>query len=315
MRFAVLCACAFAGAFAGSAAISAGAQASVVEPDSGYRALAVFARAYQHIEASWVGDVEGTALAHAAIRGMVSTLDAHSRYFTPEEAAAVDREARAREVEHGKSTVTSAKLPGGVAYLTISRFTDTTASEVAAALPALRPISGLVLDLRDDSGGLLRAAVRVADLWIEEGVIVSTRGRSRAPEVERAYPKGTEPAYPIVAVVNERTASAAEVVAAALADHGRAQLVGAPTYGKGSVQTVIELEDRSVLKLTVARYYTPRGRSLEGQGLVPDIAAKDAIPRPTALLDDPPIRAAFDLISRLGAGSFTAPRPRAISNP
>ncbi len=306
-----------AGAFAAGALTTAlsPARAGVVEPDSGYRALAVFARAYQHIESSWVGDVEGSALAHAAVRGMVSTLDAHSRYYTPEEAAAVDREARARELEHGKATVSSAKLPDGVAYLTISRFSDTTAAEVAAALPALRPISGLVLDLRDDSGGLLRAAVRVADLWIEEGVIVTTKGRNRVPEIERAHPKGTEPGYPIVAVVNERTASAAEVLAAALADHGRAKLVGAPTYGKGSVQTIIELEDRSVLKLTVARYYTPRGRSLEGQGLVPDVPARDATPRPTTLLEDPPIRAAFELITRSGAGPFTAPKARAISNP
>lgn len=298
-----------------TALVSTHAGAGVSEPDAGYRSLAVFARAYQHIESSWVGDVEPNALGHAAIRGMVASLDAHSRFYTPEEAAAADREARAREVEHGKATVSHAALPSGVAYVAISRFTDSTPAEVAAALAARRPVSGVVLDLRDDSGGLLRAAVRVADLWLEDGVIVSTRGKSRPVEIERAYAKGTEPGYPIAVVVNERTASAAEVLAAALADHGRAKLVGTPTYGKGSVQTAIELEDRSVLKLTVARYYTPRGRSLEGQGLWPDLVVRDVAPRPGVLLDDPPLRSAFELITRSGAGSFTAPRPRAISNP
>jgi C-terminal processing protease CtpA/Prc len=302
-------------AFAGGAICARVADAGAVEPDSGYRALAVFARAYQHIEASWVGDVEGQQLAHAAIRGMVGALDAHSRYYTPAEAAQVERDAQAREAERGRATVTYAKLPRDVGYLAITRFADMTEAEVVAALAGLRPLSGLVLDLRDDSGGLLRASVRVADLWLEDGVIVSTRGRNRPPETERAFPKGTEPSYPIVALVNERTASAAEVLAAALADHGRARLVGSPTYGKGSVQTIIELEDKSVLKLTVARYYTPRGRSLEGQGLVPDVVVADLSPRPAILLEDGPVRAAYDLITGGGPGSFTAPKPRAISNP
>jgi carboxyl-terminal processing protease len=129
----------------------------------------------------------------------------------------------------------------------------------------------LVLDLRSDPGGLVDQAVATADLFLDDGVIVSTRGRRGVTDVQRAHKGGPGVDLPIVALVDNGTASAAEILAAALRDHGRAQLVGQPTYGKGTVQTFFDLDDGSGLKLTTARYYTPAGKSLESKGLIPDV--------------------------------------------
>jgi carboxyl-terminal processing protease len=140
-------------------------------------------------------------------------------------------------------------------------------------------IRGLVLDLRNNPGGLLLQGVHVADLFLTTGTIVSTEGRGRATvEVERAHEKGTEPAYPIIVLVNRGTASASEIVAGALQDHGRAVIMGTQTFGKGSVQSIIELEDGSGLKLTTARYYTPRRRSIQESGITPDVVVPEAAP-------------------------------------
>jgi carboxyl-terminal processing protease len=171
-------------------------------------------------------------------------------------------------------SVTFERMEGGFGYVRIKSFTDRTGHDVTQALAKLSasgPLPGVILDLRDNPGGLLEEAVRVADAWLTGGVIVSTEGRNRPPDLELAHPKGTEPAYPLVVLVNGGTASASEIVAGALQDHKRAMLVGTQTYGKGSVQTVIELEDRSALKLTIARYFTPHHRSIQGTGIGPDV--------------------------------------------
>src|SRR5690606_19446075 len=136
-------------------------------------------------------------------------------------------------------------------------------------------VRGLLLDLRRNPGGLLDEAVRVSDEFLEEGVIVSTRGRSgRLLSEARAHRAGTRPDWPMVVLVDNYTASAAEIVAGALRDHGRAIVVGSRTWGKGSVQNIIELPDGSALKLTVARYYTPSGRSIQAEGIEPDVAVE-----------------------------------------
>jgi len=136
-----------------------------------------------------------------------------------------------------------------------------------------------VLDLRNNPGGLLDQAVRVADVFLPSGVIVTTEGRGkRNVEVEKAREKDTEPGYPLIVLVNRGTASASEIVAGALQDHGRAVIMGTPTFGKGSVQTIIALEDGSGVKLTVARYYTPRHRSIQELGISPDVMVAEAAP-------------------------------------
>jgi carboxyl-terminal processing protease len=151
-------------------------------------------------------------------------------------------------------------------------------------------IRGLVLDLRNNPGGLLEQAVRVSDRFLRSGVIVSTEGRGqRTPEVERAHEKDTEPGYPMVVLVNRGSASASEIVAGALQDNGRATVLGTQSFGKASVQTVIELEDGSALKLTVAKYYTPKHRAIHDVGIKPDVVVPDlpetAPPGPAAPLE------------------------------
>src|SRR6185369_11691752 len=133
-------------------------------------------------------------------------------------------------------------------------------------------LQGLVLDLRNNPGGLLDQAVRIADAFIENGLIVRTEGRNgRILDEERAHQRGTRSDFPIICLVNGGSASAAEIVAGALQDHGRGLVMGTQTFGKGSVQTIIELEDGSALKLTIARYFTPSGRSIQEKGITPDL--------------------------------------------
>jgi len=170
----------------------------------------------------------------------------------------------------------------GIVYVRLKVFQDRTDRQLKKALDDARArlgreIGGLVLDLRNNPGGLLDQAVRVADRFLVSGVIVSTEGRGqRAPEVERAREKDTEPGYPVVVLVNRGSASASEIVAGALQDHGRATVLGTQSFGKGSVQTIIELEDGSALKLTVAKYYTPKHRSIQELGITPDVVVADA---------------------------------------
>jgi carboxyl-terminal processing protease len=164
-------------------------------------------------------------------------------------------------------------------YVRLRIFQETTTRELQDVLDraeiAAREqggIRGILLDLRDNPGGLLDQAVSVTDEFLSEGIIVTTRGRDdRELSTATARSSGTRSEWPMVVLVNGYTASAAEIVAGALHDHGRAVIVGTRTFGKGSVQNVIELPDASALKLTVARYYTPSGRSIQAQGIDPDI--------------------------------------------
>ena len=166
-----------------------------------------------------------------------------------------------------------------IGYIRIASFQEKTADDLRKELKEigekLKPMNGLVLDLRNDPGGLLTQAIEVSDVFLKSGIIVSTRGRVKSMETKSmAKNDGNEPTCPIVVLVNEGTASAAEIVAGALQDNGRALIVGAQTFGKASVQTVVPLEDGSALKLTTARYYTPKGRSIQAEGIKPDIVVK-----------------------------------------
>jgi carboxyl-terminal processing protease len=173
-------------------------------------------------------------------------------------------------------SVKTKDLDDNVGYIRISSFHERTSDDVRKALKEIvekqRPLKGLVLDLRNDPGGLLIQAIEVSDMFLKSGIIVSTRGRTKNMETKTmAKDDGNEITCPMVVLVNEGTASAAEIVAGALQDNGRALIVGTQTFGKASVQTVIPLEDGSALKLTTARYYTPNGRSIQAEGIKPDI--------------------------------------------
>jgi carboxyl-terminal processing protease len=172
-------------------------------------------------------------------------------------------------------SVKARMLEPGFGYLRITSFQAKTTSDLKQALDDLGAqgeLRGMILDLRNNPGGLLDQAVKVADIFVDKGVIVSTKGRiGEQNMVFNAHDSGGQYNFPMVVLVNEGSASASEIVAGALKDHGRALILGAPTFGKGSVQTIIPLNEGAGLRLTTARYYTPSGISIQARGITPDI--------------------------------------------
>jgi len=181
--------------------------------------------------------------------------------------------------------ITSVKhklLEESIGYLRISQFQEKTEEEFSKALDTLEkgttPLTGLILDLRNNPGGLLDQAVKVCDEFLEQGLIVYTQGRNEMQQMKfTATPNKKPHSYPLIVLVNAGSASGSEIVAGALQDHNRAVIVGTTTFGKGSVQTIIPLEDGSGLRLTTARYYTPRGISIQAKGIIPDVVVKEAV--------------------------------------
>jgi carboxyl-terminal processing protease len=199
---------------------------------------------------------------------------------------------RAQVDVHSVATVA---LAGGYVYARISTFSDTTAADFASGVARLRrdlqsKPRGIILDLRNNAGGVLESAVEVADQLLEDGVIVTADGRTPAARFTmHATPGEALPGVPVVVLVNGSTASAAEILAGALQDHHRAVLLGRRTFGKGSVQTVMPLARGRAIKLTTSRYHTPSGRSIQGRGIDPDYTfdSVDVLPLD---LDDPRVR-------------------------
>jgi carboxyl-terminal processing protease len=184
-------------------------------------------------------------------------------------------------------SVRAEMLEPGYAYLRISQFSETTGDDLNASMKDLRkhngaPLKGLVLDMRDNPGGVLEAAVAVADAFLDSGVIVTAKGRTADSKFEMdATPGDVLNGAPIVVLVNGGSASAAEIVAGALKDQHRAKLMGRTTFGKGSVQTIIPLSDDRAVKLTTSLYYTPSGVSINHRGIAPDIELERE-PKPQA---------------------------------
>jgi carboxyl-terminal processing protease len=200
-------------------------------------------------------------------------------------------------------------LDGGIGYLRISHFTDRTAADLDAAIAELRrrqwPLSGVVLDLRNNPGGVLEAAVAVTDAFLDAGIIVSASGRSRNASFRHDAETGdlTEGA-PLAVLVNGQSASAAEIVAGALQDHGRATLLGARTFGKGSVQTVLPLSDGRGIKLTTSRYFTPSGASIHERGIAPDVELPvGVLAVPADATRDPQVLAAVSALTGANPGA------------
>lgn len=176
-------------------------------------------------------------------------------------------------------SVKSTALKPGYGYIWITNFRDNTTDDLVESLKKLEservPLKGLILDLRDNPGGLLNESIKVSDLFLEKGKILSIKGRlKKNTQVFKATPNTTKRDYPIILLINGGSASASEIVAGALQDHKRALLLGTTTFGKGSVQAVETLRDGYGLKLTIARYYTPSGRSIQAKGIEPDIVVK-----------------------------------------
>jgi carboxyl-terminal processing protease len=179
-------------------------------------------------------------------------------------------------------TVSSEYLGNGLAYIRLTAFAESTARDLASAAQAANAqaggrLEGVILDLRNNPGGLLDAAVEVADAFLTDGLVVRGTGRARQARFEEYANAGDElEGVPAVVIVNAGSASASEIVAGALQDHERARIVGERTYGKGSVQTVMPLGEGSAIKLTTSRYLTPSGRSINGKGIDPDVIVHNA---------------------------------------
>ena len=176
-------------------------------------------------------------------------------------------------------SVKSMNVRPGYGYIRLSNFTGTTTAELLNSLEKMEaaevPLKGLILDLRNNGGGLLNQSIKVADLFLDEGAILSIKGRNKKnTKVFSATRSIVKRNYPMVVLINGGSASASEIVAGALQDHRRAVILGTTSFGKGSVQTVETLRDGSGLKLTIARYYTPNDRSIQAKGIEPDIFLK-----------------------------------------
>jgi len=321
--------------------------------------LSAFSEAFRRIKSQYIEPVEDKVLLEGAIRGMMETLDPHSRYLNPQALddlesstsgdynglgiEVIEREGkivvnkvlpdspaqqkgilkddqiteinnnvlkgltldeslnllrggagdkvklaliRAEQPQmvirlnrakiHVNSTIFQL-LEGQIGYIKIEQFQVETASEIEQALKSFQHkhhprLNGLVLDLRDNPGGVLSAAIEVADLFISSGIIVSTKGRdSLANSVYYATKGDILSGAPIVVLINNGSASASEIVAGALQDHKRGLLMGTRSFGKGSVQTVWDLGGGGGIKLTTARYYTPSERTIQGGGIIPDV--------------------------------------------
>lgn len=209
-------------------------------------------------------------------------------------------------------SVKSQMLEDGYGYVRITQFQVNSGEEVGKALNKLRKdngkkLRGLVLDLRNNPGGVLQAAVEVSDHFLKEGLIVYTEGRIANSELRfSADPVDASEGVPLVVLINGGSASASEIVAGALQDHKRGVLMGTDSFGKGSVQTVLPLNNGRALKLTTALYYTPNGRSIQAQGIAPDIEVTRA--KLTREQDEEGLKEA-DLQGHLGNGNGGADKP------
>jgi len=187
-------------------------------------------------------------------------------------------------------SVRTRSLEPGYGYIRLAQFQERSDRDLQRTLEKMAAekggIKGLVLDLRNNPGGLLTQAVRVSDMFLDAGLIVYTEGRIESQKQKYfAQKDGTWTDFPLVVLVNGGSASASEIVAGALQDHKRAVVLGTKTFGKGSVQTILPLDDSSALRLTTARYFTPKGRSIQATGIVPDIVVESA-PAPDAKAEE-----------------------------
>lgn len=186
-----------------------------------------------------------------------------------------------REVIRVRSVKTKLLEPN-IGYLRITQFQQRTSSDVYKAVAALEkqnkgPLKGLILDLRNNPGGVLNSAIEVADAFLSKGLIVSTKGRVEDSDfAQNAKPDDILHGAPIVTLINGGSASGSEIVAGALQDHKRSLILGARSFGKGSVQTIFPIHGQGAIKLTTALYYTPSGRSIQGSGIQPDIEVKSS---------------------------------------
>lgn len=367
-----------------------------------YEQLDLFGDIFERIRSQYVEEVDSSDLIEAAIDGMLSSLDPHSGYLSPDDAADMRVQTRgsfgglgievtqeegfvkvvapmdgtpadAAGVEAGdfithvdgesvlgltldeavdmmrgpvgseiiitvvregesepfdisiirdtiRLTAVRARLEGDTVVLRVSTFNDQTYDNLADGLAkqietagGIDEINGVIIDLRNNPGGLLSQAIRVSDAFLEKGEIVSTRGRDPADgERFNATPDDLAQGKPVVVLINGGSASASEIVAGALQDHRRAIVVGTKSFGKGSVQTVMPLRGNGAMRLTTSRYYTPSGRSIQALGVSPDIVVEQPRRTDDAEEEDLRLRSEADLRGSLNNDSLSEDEIRQI---
>jgi carboxyl-terminal processing protease len=218
-------------------------------------------------------------------------------------------------------SVKSTTIQPGYGYVWVTNFRENTYDDLVKALNKLeasnKPMKGLIFDLRDNPGGVLDQAIQISDLFLDKGIIMSSKGRlKRHNRTYYAHKNDSKPhPYPIVVLINGGSASASEIVAGALQDQKRALIVGTTSFGKGSVQAIENLRDGYALKLTIARYYTPSGRSIQAKGVVPDIVVEHKILE-TAKSDQQRLFKEKDLANHLNAEPGPAKKaPKTLKKP
>lgn len=226
--------------------------------------------------------------------------------------------AKVFDIKRGRVKIKSVKytdLGEGYGYFRITSFIENTFPDFTKTIQnhqaKHKGVKGLIIDLRNNPGGLLEQAVKMSDLFLTEGIIVSTMGRNEK-EIEIIYAKkeGTLTGFPIMVIMNEYSASASEIFAGALQDNKRALILGQKSFGKGSVQSVVKLGDGSGLKLTVARYYTPNGTEIQGEGVKPDIVVDDVDPEAyQKALIRKPIKRESDIFGHLASAKERSKGP------
>jgi len=297
-----------------------------------YEELRTFSEVLTQVQKHYVDDTKVKDLVQGAIRGMLSTLDPHSAYMTPEmykemqvetkgefggkagdfitkvndeptkDLTLMDAVQKMRGPKGTKVNLTIQRdgtadplafslvrdtikiesvkfkvLDNTIGYVRLTQFQEATGRDLSRALKQFKEqkVQGTILDLRNNPGGLLTAAVDVSEQFVGNGkLIVYTKGREGKKDEWFSKTKETLEDSPMIILVNEGSASASEIVAGALQDWGRAVIVGTTSFGKGSVQTILPLGDGSGLRLTTAKYYTPKGRSIQSTGITPDIVVK-----------------------------------------
>ncbi len=218
-------------------------------------------------------------------------------------------------------SVKSELLPPDILYIRVAGFQENTIQDLNKVVDEnkSKPLKGIILDLRNNPGGLLEQAIEISDLFLNSGTIVSTRARGGKNEVKTADGDAVMPNIPMVVVVNKGSASASEIVAAALQDNKRAKVLGTQTFGKGSVQTVVELGEETGLKLTVAKYYAPSGKAIDGKGVTPDFLLESEntiVSKPTLKpIEDEQIKAAWDYLETGKPPPIRAPKKEATPMP
>src|SRR3989304_4464882 len=276
-----------------------------------YENLRVFAEALSLVEKHYVDDIKTKDLVYGAIKGMLSELDPHTNFMAPESykemqvdtkgefgglgiqismkdkklvviAPIEDTPAWNAGIKAGDhifkiKSIKHKVIEEDIGYVRITQFQERKGEDLRKALDDLekQKIKSMIIDMRNNPGGLLKVAIQVSELFLKEGkLVVSVKGRNEEKEEYLASERNAHENYPIVVLVNEGSASASEIVAGALQDWERAVVLGTQTFGKGSVQTVFTLSDGSGMRLTTAKYYTPKGTSIQNTGITPDIVVK-----------------------------------------